>query len=85
MRMRAGSLQLLLSITDSTATMDVPFISSGAMSRAHYTLIRKVESAASPSDVDHLLFTEIENVRVRLSHSALSAVGYSSILGFPYS
>ncbi|GJE90878.1 hypothetical protein PsYK624_070220 [Phanerochaete sordida] len=53
--------------------MDIPFISSGALSRAHYALVRKVEIAASPSEADQHLLAEVEHVRDRLTRSASSA------------
>ncbi|OCH93386.1 ARM repeat-containing protein [Obba rivulosa] len=52
--------------------MDVPFSASGAMSRAQYALVRKVESASSPQLADQLLLVEIDAIRERLSASALS-------------
>ncbi|KAA1478331.1 ARM repeat-containing protein [Dentipellis sp. KUC8613] len=52
--------------------MDVPFISSGALSRAHYTLVRNVESAATPQDADHFLFAEIDSLRDSLSRPGLT-------------
>ena len=54
--------------------MDVPFISSGAMSRAHYALVRKVELATSLPAADQVLLAEIESVHDRLTGSALSEV-----------
>ncbi|KIP09086.1 hypothetical protein PHLGIDRAFT_346214 [Phlebiopsis gigantea 11061_1 CR5-6] len=47
--------------------MDVPFLSSGAMSRAHYALVRNVEDATSPPMADQYLLEEVENIRSRLS------------------
>ncbi|TFY59621.1 hypothetical protein EVG20_g7714, partial [Dentipellis fragilis] len=52
--------------------MDVPFISSGALSRAHYTLVRNVESAATPQDADRFLFAEIDSLRDGLSRPGLT-------------
>lgn len=54
--------------------MDVPFLSSGAMSRAHYALVRKVETAPSPSQVNQIILAEIENVRARFARSVSSMV-----------
>lgn len=54
--------------------MDVPFISSGAMSRAHYALVRKVETATSIPAADQLLLTEIETIRERFAHTTLTEV-----------
>lgn len=54
--------------------MEVPFISSGAMSRAHYTLVRKVETASSPSEADQHLLAEVENIRDRLLRSTTTVV-----------
>jgi AP-4 complex subunit epsilon-1 len=55
--------------------MDVPFISSGAISRGHYALVRKVESAESPQLADQYLVAEVRSTRQRLAHPALSLVG----------
>lgn len=65
---RGGNLHLKLT------TMDVPFLSSGAMSRAHYALVRNVEDATSPPMADQYLLEEVENIRSRLSRPT-SAVG----------
>ncbi|KAG1815973.1 armadillo-type protein [Suillus subaureus] len=43
--------------------MDVTFINSGALSRAHYSLVRKVESAQSPQAADQIHLTEIDGIR----------------------
>lgn len=50
--------------------MDVPFLSSGAMSRAHYALVRKIELATAPSQVDQIVLAEIETIRGRFARSA---------------
>ncbi|KAH8106826.1 ARM repeat-containing protein [Cristinia sonorae] len=52
--------------------MDVPFMSSGAMSRAHYALVRKVETAASALAADSVLYAEAETVQSRLQNSTLT-------------
>ena len=54
--------------------MDVPFLSSGALSRAHYALVRNVEVASSPPIADQYLLQEVEDIRDRLAHP-ISAVG----------
>ena len=59
------------------ATMEVPFISSGAISRAHYALVRKVETATSVPAADQVLLTEIETIRERLGR-ALSEVSWNT-------
>ncbi|EGN99989.1 hypothetical protein SERLA73DRAFT_167845 [Serpula lacrymans var. lacrymans S7.3] len=51
--------------------MEVPFISSGAMSRTHYSVVRKVENAPSAQAADQLLLREIESVRRRLADPRL--------------
>ncbi|KAG1829061.1 armadillo-type protein [Suillus variegatus] len=43
--------------------MDVTFINSGALSRAHYSLVRKVESAQSPQAADQIHLSEIDGIR----------------------
>lgn len=55
--------------------MDVPFISSGALSRAHYALVRKVELAQTPQQADDYLFEEVIALRDRLSRPGFSSVG----------
>ncbi|TFK44520.1 armadillo-type protein [Crucibulum laeve] len=52
--------------------MDVPFISSGAMSRAHYAIVRKVESATSIPQADQALHLEIKSIREQLAHPNLT-------------
>ncbi|TFK46615.1 ARM repeat-containing protein [Heliocybe sulcata] len=52
--------------------MEVPFTSSGAMSRAQYAFVRKVESATSPSEADQHILSEIEVVRRQLADPGLS-------------
>jgi len=52
--------------------MDVPFISSGAISRAHYALVRKVEAAASPQLADQYLLAEVDSIREQLAWSTLT-------------
>ncbi|EDR09136.1 uncharacterized protein LACBIDRAFT_296456 [Laccaria bicolor S238N-H82] len=51
--------------------MDVPFSSSGALSRAHYVIVRKVESATSSQAADQHLAAEIKSIRRQLAHPAL--------------
>ncbi|KAI0819517.1 ARM repeat-containing protein [Trametes gibbosa] len=51
--------------------MDVPFSSSGAMSRAHYALVRKIE-AATPQVADQILLAEVHSIRYQLTRSTLS-------------
>jgi len=52
--------------------MNVPFISSGALSRAHYTLVRRVESANSHQLADQYLLAEVQSMKYRLAHPTLS-------------
>ncbi|TBU35735.1 ARM repeat-containing protein [Dichomitus squalens] len=51
--------------------MDVPFSSSGAMSRAHYALVRKVETA-TPQAADQILLAEVQTIRNQLTRSTLT-------------
>ena len=53
--------------------MDVPFSSSGAMGRAHYALVRKVESA-TPQAADQILLAEVNSVQNQLMRSTLTLV-----------
>jgi len=55
--------------------MDVPFHSSGALSRAHYAIVRKVESAPSVQSADQHIFLEIKSIQAQLSHPKLVLVG----------
>ncbi|KAJ6602168.1 armadillo-type protein [Mycena sp. CBHHK59/15] len=52
--------------------MDVPFVSSGALNRAHYTLVRNVESAPSPEIADSYILKEVESIRSQLRHPTIS-------------
>ncbi|KAF8160934.1 armadillo-type protein [Crassisporium funariophilum] len=51
--------------------MDVPFHSSGAMSRAHFSIVRKVESASSTASADQDLFLQIYSIQEQLAHPKL--------------
>ena len=55
--------------------MEVPFISSGALSRAHYALVCKVELAQTPQQADDYLLEEVVTLRDRLSRPGFSSVG----------
>lgn len=54
--------------------MDVPFHSSGAMSRAHYAIVRKVESALTIQSGDQHIFLEINFIQEQLAHPKLQLV-----------
>ena len=54
--------------------MDVPFLSSGALSRAHYALVRQVENAASLQVVDDTLLVQVASIRKQLAGRQLSMV-----------
>jgi hypothetical protein len=66
--------------TSSGARMDVPFVSSGAISRAQYALVRKVESSDSTQSADHHILVEVANIRQRLAKSIPSSVRLVSFL-----
>ena len=51
-------------------------MSSGAMSRAHYALVRKVETAVSAQAADAVLYAEVEVIQHRLQTATLSLVRY---------
>ncbi|KAI0636737.1 ARM repeat-containing protein [Trametes polyzona] len=51
--------------------MDVPFSSSGAMSRAHYALVRKIETA-TPQAADQILLAEVQSIQYQLTRSTLT-------------
>ncbi len=55
--------------------MDVPFISSGASSRRHYTLVRNVETAQSVQQADEYIFAEVRSIRSQFNDPGLSLVG----------
>jgi AP-4 complex subunit epsilon-1 len=57
--------------------IDVPFISSGAQSRAHYALVRRVETALSPQQADQYLLAEVKSIRNRIGQAGQSLVGRS--------
>jgi len=54
--------------------MDVPFHSSGALSRAHYAIVRKVETADTVQTADQHIFLEIKSVQEQLAYPRLSIV-----------
>ena len=54
--------------------MDVPFHSSGAMSRSHYAIVRKVESASTIQSGDQHIFLEINSIQGQLAHPKLQLV-----------
>jgi AP-4 complex subunit epsilon-1 len=54
--------------------MDVPFISSGAINRTQYSLVRKVESAESTQLADQYLVSEVHAIRERFGRPSLSLV-----------
>ena len=54
--------------------MDVPFLSSGALSRAHYALVRQVENAASIQAVDNVLLEQVASIRKQFAGRPLSMV-----------
>ena len=63
--------------------MDVPFHSSGALSRAHYTIVRKVETAPSVQSADQHLFLEVKSIQEQLAHPRLQPVSHIGALSFP--
>lgn len=54
--------------------MNVPFISSGALSRNHYTLVRKVEDSNSEDSVSRILDAEVKSIREQLARPNLPPV-----------
>ncbi|KAF5325623.1 hypothetical protein D9611_000102 [Ephemerocybe angulata] len=50
--------------------MEVTFAASGALSRAHYSIVRQVESATSVQQADQALAQEIKTVHGRLSRAS---------------
>lgn len=45
--------------------MEVTFNNSGAINRAHYALVQKIENASSPSIADDAIVQEIDAIRRR--------------------
>lgn len=54
--------------------MEAPYHSSGAISRAHYTIVRKVETASSTFEADQHIFLEIKSVKEQLMDPNLAVV-----------
>jgi hypothetical protein len=54
--------------------MEVPFISSGALSAAHYALVSAVEAAPSPATAEDHLHAALAAQRARLTQPGLSTV-----------
>lgn len=54
--------------------MDVPFLSSGALSRTHYALVRQIENAASLQAVDDILLAQVASIRKQFTGRPLSMV-----------
>ncbi|KAH9930688.1 ARM repeat-containing protein [Fomitopsis serialis] len=52
--------------------MDVPFVSSGAISRSHYALVRKIETAQTSQLADQYIFAEVDLIHSQLSRSTLT-------------
>lgn len=68
-------------LTEMSSDTPFPsFLSSGALSRAYYTLVRKTESSSSIQQADQYLLDEINSIRVRLSHPALTLVSTTGIM-----
>ncbi|KAJ3810385.1 armadillo-type protein [Lentinula aff. lateritia] len=51
----------------------VPFISSGASSRLHYVLVRRVESAPSPESVDDIISAEMRSIVEKFTEGKVSS------------
>lgn len=64
--------------------MNVPYISSGALSRFHYGLVRKVEATSSPELADEHLLEAINFIRRQLSNPSLSLVCDYTDLSFVF-
>ncbi|KAI0028372.1 armadillo-type protein [Vararia minispora EC-137] len=70
--MSESEYRVATSVSLPPLSMDVPFIASGALSSAHYALIRAVESASSPQQADEHLRAEVAALRARLARPGLS-------------
>lgn len=60
--------------------MDVPYASSGASSRAHYAIVRKVENAKNAREADVALHEEVLSVRAKLGKGPLATVSSTTKL-----
>ena len=56
------------------SVMDVTFAASGAINRAHYAIVQKVENANDPGLADDAIIQEIDTIRARFQRPAFSAV-----------
>lgn len=54
--------------------MEVPFLSSSAMSREHYNLVQRTEASQTPQQVDDILLHEVAVVRRRMEERAPTSV-----------
>jgi hypothetical protein len=59
--------------------MDVPFHSSGAISRAHYAIVRNLETAVSTQTADQHIFLEIKSLKDKLAYPNISTVSYGCV------
>lgn len=59
--------------------MNVPFSSSGALSRRHYGLVRAAESSASIQEANNVLRAEMKAVQVDMARADLTLVSASSV------
>lgn len=59
--------------------MDVPFHSSGAISRSHYALVRKVETAGTIQTADQHIFQEIKSLKDKFAYPRLSTVSCTRV------
>jgi AP-4 complex subunit epsilon-1 len=54
--------------------MNVPFISSGALSRVHYSLVRNIEESTSEGAANRILESEVKSICLQLAQPGLSPV-----------
>lgn len=66
----------------SAPAMDIPFISSGALSRAHYALVRKVEESTSEGAMNRILEAEVGTIRQQLAQPSRLLVGVILLASF---
>ena len=60
--------------------MDVPFLSSSAISREHYSLVQSVEAASTLQEVDDILVHKVDIVRRRFDKRQLAFVSCTWLL-----
>jgi len=69
-------MPLILTFAWTNTIMDVPFHSSGAISRAYYAIVRKVETADTTQTADQHIFLEIKTLKDKFAYPNVSTVSF---------